>query len=265
MRIRIIILLLFLPLILIAQEASVRIITQSSWPPGKAVPVTIEITRGEAQEFARFYHSLPKGFTVQNVNGAGADYFWDNDQVNFVWTDLPESGIIRIQYLVTVDKMLAGSFNLSAKFDYVLNRSKRISVQTQTLTILLDKDAGVEAVDIDLVSNEEYITLEETETEVQPEQEMISSIDFRIQVSISSQKFTQQELEERIHCELKHGVTVLKTGSMYKYQSGSFKEYDEAAEYLKELKVGGVKDAFVVAFKDNVQISIKEAEKLLKN
>lgn len=256
----------------LAQKAEIRIITQESWPPGQMVPVTVEIDPGNAEGFARFYHRLPNGFQAENVSASGADFFWDNKQVNYVWTSMPTNEIIRIRYKVSADKLLSGSFRIVGRFDYVVNGKERLTVLSEPVLIELNKNARV--LEIDDLEGVGYISekddaVEETvvvETEQKKEQALKPrvEVDFRIQVSISSNKFSQNELEDRIGVKLKHGFKVLKTASMYKYQSGSFTSYQKAAEYLKELKAGGVDDAFVVAFKDGVQISIKEAEKLLK-
>ncbi|MEE4114584.1 MAG: SPOR domain-containing protein [Marinilabiliaceae bacterium] len=266
-------LLLFLPalLTLSSQEPGILIYTQDHWPPGKNVPVTIEILKGEAVDFARLFHSLPTGFYVENVNSGEGEFFWDNNQVNYVWTDLPDKSSIRVQYLARADQLLAGTFRLQVRFDYVLNGDERRSVYSDELLVMLDKNAEVENTlpeaeknkSDSLAGGEEIKTGVYAEKTVEEVKQVF--IDFRIQVSIASAMFSQEELEDRINCRLRHGIKVLKTGSMYKYQSGSFESYAAASEYLKELKAGGVEDAFIVAFRDNVQISIKEAREILGN
>ncbi len=257
-----------------AQEAEINIITQNSWPPGTSVPVTIELRTGSKDGFARLYHRLPNGFTVENVNSAGADFFWDNMQINYVWTSLPKNQLIRVRYLAKADVLLSGSFNISGRLDYVVDGNERVSVYSKTIVIQLDKDAEIEDVDSLSLDLKEVLPEKitgnslESDTKIKPggdkESELLSKVDFRIQVSSSSNKFSQAELEDRIGVKLSFGVKVLKTGSMYKYQSGSFLTYSEASAYLDELKKGGVSDAFIVAFNRDVQISIKEAEKLLE-
>ena len=190
-------------------------------------------------DFARLFHSFPTGFSVQNVNSGGADFFWDNNQVNYVWTDLPDDNVIRVQYLARADQLLAGSFRLQLRFDYVLDSKERKSVYSDDLFIVLDRDAKVENTDLEpdtepgdkvseLKAAEEEMIKENVE--IEKKQELV---DFRIQVSIASTRFSQEELEERINCKLKHGMKVLKTGSMFKYQSGSFKSYNRLLTILK--------------------------------
>lgn len=251
-----------------AQDTSVKIITQDVWPPGKNVPVTIEITRGDASGFARFYHDFPQGFTVQNVVSSGADYFWDNMQVNYVWLDLPDKNLIVIQYLARADESLAGSFKLSGRFDYIADGETRVSIVSESHSIKLDRSAEVEAVEefFDQRSksmeqgagSKEKMDLS-ADLQIPAVEKDKVMIDFRVQVSIASQRFTQAELEERIGSKLEQGIKVLKTGNMFKYHSGSFRSYEEAAGYLNKLKANGVEDAFIVAFEEGTQISINMA------
>jgi len=275
-------LLLLITLFSNAQEASVSILTQESWPPGKNVPVTIEIKMGEAEGFARFYHELPQGFSVENVISSGADFFRDNMQVNYVWLELPEQEIIIIQYLGRADELLAGSFKITGRFDYIMEGKKRVSVSAESPLIRLDRSATVENVELP----EEYLSEAREKTGAEPEdttsvelkllipdplttdrkteeiKKEIPEVSFRVQVSISSQRISQTELEDRVGSQLKHGIRVLKSGNMFKYQSGSFKSYSDAAEYLNELKSNGVADAFIVAFEKGNQISIGEARSI---
>ncbi len=248
----------FLPLLLFSQEARVRIVTQESWPPGENVPVTVEISRGDASGFARFYHDLPQGFIVENVINGGADFFRDNNQVNYVWLDLPEGKIIIIQYLARADDLLAGSFKITGRFDYIIEGKKRVSVVSETHSIKLDRSAEVESVELPDTSTTQ-VEIKTSKIKEDTTKEILPSVDFRVQVSISSQRFSREELEDRIGSKLRLGINVLRTGNMFKYQSGSFETYKEASSYLSELKAFGVTDAFIVAFSNNSQISINEA------
>lgn len=264
--------LLFFTISLIAQEAAVEVLTQDSWPPGRNVPVTVKITKGKIKGFARFYHDLPRGFIVENVFSDGADFFRDNNQVNYVWLDLPDKEIVTIQYLARADKLLAGSFTITGRFDYIPDGKRRVSVLAESSTIRLDKSAlvqGVEFLEVDEAEQDLLIndSIAEQNNLIDNNKEEdkgtghseINNISFRVQVSISSQRFSQAELEDRIGSRLKHGVRILETGNMFKYQSGSFKSYSEAAAYLEELKNNGVEDSFIVAYNKGSQISIKDA------
>jgi len=243
-----------------SQDKSINIITQQSWPPGSYVPVRIEIINKGLNDFARFYQDLPQGFSVRRGNTAGADFYWENNQVNFVWVKMPKDEIIRISYLAMADAALTGSFRLGGKLDYVIEGKERRSVEFNPVIIRLDRDATIEE---DL---EEFYQEEIDENTIIQSDTLIpkvkKEIEFRVQVAISSQQITKAELERRISCQLKYGIIILRTGNMYKYQSGAFKTYSEAFAYLSELKNKGVNDAFVVAYRGDEQISVELARTL---
>lgn len=239
-----------------AQEAKISVITKLSWPPGKPVPVTVEIAKPGITGFARFFQDLPQGFTVQNLDDSNADFYLENSQLNYVWVELPDEDIITVKYLVQADASLSGSFRLGGRFDYIIGGKERKSVELKALLIKLDKNAKVDDYQIETPQEEDEkpSISEETESE--------AKIEFRIQVAISSQQISKSILEERLSCTLRHGITVLKAGNMFKYQTGYFNKYEDAVPYLAELKDMGVKDAFIVAFRANEQIAISLARKL---
>lgn len=256
-----IILLLFTSLNSLAQEQLISVLTQPSWPPGTYVPVRIEIRNEGLDEFARFYQDLPQGFSVRRGETAGADFYWENNQVNFVWVKMPADKIIRISYLARADEILKGSFRLGGTLNYVIDGDTRKSVEFDPLIIRLDKDAIVEGdleeFDMEAPGN---VKIEPVDTMVK--REVPQKVEFRVQVAISSDHISKPELEKRIGSALRYDIRVLKTGNMYKYQSGSFPLYKDASAYLAELKSRGVKDAFLVAYRDDEQISISLARTL---
>jgi hypothetical protein len=249
---------------IMAQEVKLSVECQDSWPPGKPVPVTVTIDRGTTGEFARFFQDLPQGFSVEAVESSGADFYWDNNQVNFVWVKLPPVPVVRVQYLVKPDAALSGSFRLGGRLDYIDGGSERRSVEIQPLLIRLDRKARVEDA-AKVESLPVTITGEgagESKTGTENVVPAKVKVDFRVQVAIASLRLLKEELESRIGCALRYDIITLKSGNMYKYQSGSFRKYDEAEAYLSELKDCGVKDAFIVAYKDGEQISIEMARSL---
>lgn len=256
-----IILMLSLTLNAVSQDESIKVITQSSWPPGSYVPVKIEIRNMGLNEFARFYQDLPRGFSVRRGQTAGADFYWENNQINFVWVKMPGDEVIHLSYLAKADPVLKGSFRLGGTLDYVVEGDKRESLEFGPVIIMLDPEAVVEE------NIEDYYAEEPAPDMTRPSQTVVKKetapeVEFRVQVAISSEQVTKQELEKRIGCSLQYDLKILKTGNMYKYQTGSFSSYDEASAYMDNLKKRGVKDAFLVAFRGDEQISISLARAL---
>lgn len=61
-----------------------------------------------------------------------------------------------------------------------------------------------------------------------------------------------------------NGVEMYQEGKLYKYTYGSFSNRNDADKALKEAKLAGFKDAYLVAFLGDKKISVQEAERLLQ-
>lgn len=254
----IVFILIVLPFSTFAQDNNIRVITQGEWPPGKFVPVKVEIVNAGINGFARFYQDLPRGFTVKRGNTSGADFYWDRNQVNFVWVKLPETDTVRISYLAMADRSLSGSFNLGGKLDYVVEGEKRKRKEISSRLIKLNSDALVEE------SIDDIITVE-VKDEPPGDDPVITAkpeIEFRVQVAVSSDQLSRDELENRTGCTFRYEIITLNTGSVYKYQSGHFDNYTGAYTYLESLKELQLKDAFIVAYRGEEQISVSRARTL---
>jgi hypothetical protein len=276
MRLSLPILLLLLSSLLSAQEVSVSVSCQETWPTAQAVPVTVTFRNMPGGSFARFHQTFPLGFSVRETEVAGADFFRDNNQINFVWLDFPAAEEVQVQYLVTPDAALSGSFMLTGRLYYIgSNASERYTVEMPPRLITLDPDAAVIPVETParVVAARERVTQSRsTDVEAEGVREETKEtgkednlVKYRVQVAIASLHLTREELEERIGCKLTYGLTMLRAGNLYKYQSGSFEKYTEAARYLEELKSGGVNDAFIVAYRNDEQIPVDEARSLEKS
>lgn len=79
-------------------------------------------------------------------------------------------------------------------------------------------------------------------------------------------QFTSQEnlIDTKTNFTNITDIWYYKVGVVYKYTSGNFKKFDDASKHQLKLKELGYKDCFVVAFKNNERIDIKEAKLLVE-
>ena len=198
-----------------AQEVTVKLSSQPEWPPGKPVIVNVDIIKDDVEGFARFFQDLPQGFIVECIEKAGADFYWENNQVNFVWVEIPEQDVLSLQYLVQADISLSGSFKLAGRFDYIINNNERKSSEANPLFVKLKKNATVDnsyaIINDDKQGLQDTMEVKNPEPEVKP---VDTKVSFRIQVALASESLTITELQERLGCELEGKFTVLKTGRM---------------------------------------------------
>jgi N-acetylmuramoyl-L-alanine amidase len=90
-----------------------------------------------------------------------------------------------------------------------------------------------------------------------PGTRIVKGIDFRVQIASSTRKLKTMPYNFR---GLK-GVERIKIGSHHKYFYGKTSDYLKAKEIQKQAREKGFTSAFVVAFKNGVKISVKEALK----
>jgi len=83
---------------------------------------------------------------------------------------------------------------------------------------------------------------------------------YKVQIAAHTVRMTDKYIKTNIYAGNKQ-VDELKEDGWYKYTIGKFQTFDEANKLLNELKVS---KAFVVAYKNNKRVPIKEVENLKK-
>lgn len=84
-----------------------------------------------------------------------------------------------------------------------------------------------------------------------------SGIIFKVQLSASTRKM---ELKPNNFKGL-NNVEMVSENRLYKYRFGTTSDYDEAKKLLEQVKSKGYASAYLIAFKNGVQISVQEALK----
>lgn len=82
-------------------------------------------------------------------------------------------------------------------------------------------------------------------------------VEFRVQIGAFTTIVSQAVAEKYLSVE---GIRESKQDNLTILTVGSFRTYEEAAEYRDSLKAVGVEDAFVVAFNRGSKVSLKEAK-----
>lgn len=100
----------------------------------------------------------------------------------------------------------------------------------------------------------------EIEKQNKAKEELKTTIAFKVQFASSD---VELNLKEAKFKDIKLGA-YYKMGRVYKYTSGNFNTISEAITHQNELRKNGFKDCFVVAFKNDERIDIKEAQRLLQ-
>lgn len=85
-------------------------------------------------------------------------------------------------------------------------------------------------------------------------------LDYRIQVATSSKKLELKSYNFKGHDQ----VSMVEKNGMYRYYLGHYGDFNDALVFQRELREKDFKDAYMVVFYKGSEISLKEADELLK-
>jgi len=88
----------------------------------------------------------------------------------------------------------------------------------------------------------------------------IKTLVFRVQIFASSKKNTNAQYIINKH-NISKQLFEYHINTIYRYSIGAFRTFPEASTYCRTVKNKGIRDAFVVAYKNGIKIPIKEALK----
>ena len=78
---------------------------------------------------------------------------------------------------------------------------------------------------------------------------------FKIQLATSSRDQSQNKDLQSVE-----GLEVVRENNVYKYFKTGFSDYAETASVLKQLKINGYRDAFIVVFKNGKRVGVEEVK-----
>jgi ribosomal protein L12E/L44/L45/RPP1/RPP2 len=116
---------------------TVRMSVPAEVVAGQEFLVSVEIQKGELEEFSRFQQELPAGLIAVQENSGSADFSFENQRVRFLWLKLPAESNLSISYKVRVNERLKGTLTLFGEFSYVeKNERKSIVIDKKVVEIL---------------------------------------------------------------------------------------------------------------------------------
>jgi len=81
--------------------------------------VGLNLNRGNIEGIARIQQDWPLGFSVNEVENAGAIFSMSKSQLQFLWITLPKSQELNIRFEVTANKEYSGTFEIPLVFIYL--------------------------------------------------------------------------------------------------------------------------------------------------
>lgn len=233
--------------------------------------VNLLISRGGLKKLARIEETIPAGYSVESIEKQNAIFSFKGGIAKFLWMSLPEDPYFIVSYkLLPQDGNLQNPPELTGIFAFMLNNDVRTipvlqekgaihSMATPDVINLIGlyamrrKEANTPQVPKPVLNEEPTRIAVETPAKT-PE---VSGIYFRVQLMATSRpvaiesKFAKYKMG-KIYKENQNGL--------YKYTTGSFKNYADAREYIDQLAAATeFKQAFVTAYNNGKRISVREA------
>jgi cell division protein FtsN/opacity protein-like surface antigen len=106
------------------------------------------------------------------------------------------------------------------------------------------------------VVEEEVEVVEIEKEEVKEEAAAVSGTIYRVQVGAF-----EEALSDQVFVGLDNIISFTGKDGLLRYMAGSFTEYNEAVNYMHQMRARGFEDAFVVTYKDGERISLNVAIK----
>ncbi len=210
--------------------------------------IKINIQKGNVKGFARYNDVLPAGLKATVEEKDGSSFFIDGNTIKFVWSSLPEKNNLQISYKLAGN--ITSPITLNGDFSYTENNQ----VITKNLSPdLLQPSAPISATSPTTTTSEPAAS-NIAENSIQAKQTIVwfsvqlgAFLKSKIGKNYFINKYTLQDVKIETH------------ESYRKFYSGSFQEYKQARDYREEVKLKGIQDAFVIAHKNQVRITVQEA------
>ena len=197
------------------------------------------IIKGHIDGRGELTQILPIGFNVTDTLIGNARTEFKNYTLTLYWDEVPSDSVFEISYNVKLDKIY-GKLPMTSIL-YFTNTGEEHRFKTD---VFIKRKIVAEPIAV---------------VEEKPKKDDMSSpsekVEFRIQLRASyKKKLNPDDLAKQFNID--KPIKEELVDGWYKYSVGSFKTYNEAKEYRKELvTVQKVQGAFIIAYYDNKRLN----------
>ena len=260
--------------------------------------VHLLVSNPNGSKYAKIEETIPSGYIAEEIESHDGIVSFAASTVKFIWMKLPDDPEYQVAYrLVPRQNETQGAMEISGLLTYtsgnenVVVEVKQMDVsladlspaQKKTLLASGTVPAGVpKSSEIPMQTTEpEQVVQQQTETRVTttttPEESRPptgsgntientrvlgagTGVYYRVQIAALTQAFDARAHFRSVGVEQE--VMVEQQGGFYKYTSGSFQTYSQAAAYRDRLeRLPDVEGPFVVAYRDGRRIPIGTANR----
>ncbi len=231
-------------------------------PEGGEYKIVLNIIRRSGEHTARFIDEIPAGYTVTNVNSGEAKFMFSNQQATFFWNQLPEEPVIKISYNLQATGDEFENPMVSGSLVYGGEDEARTSIESATTAVSRGGAITTEPVSPadEIAAN---LLAQANEKAVPNIMEAYipapqKGIFFKIQIAATRKSPVRTDAFFRDKYQLDQHVDLTEQEGWRKYMIGNFDTYESANNFSRRTKEK-IHDAFVVVYKNDRRITIKEA------
>ncbi len=198
-----------------------------------------KIFKGAIQGKGELTQILPIGFMVTDTAIAGAKVEFNNYTLSLYWDEMPTDSVFEVAYNVKLDKIYGTLPMVSILYLDTINKEYRYKTE-----VFIKRKIVAEP-----------IAVEEPEIKKDEMKSPSERVEFRVQIRASYKQRLSTDSLARL---LKEDNTIYedKLDNWYKYSIGSFKTYEGARAYRRNLvKRQLLSGAFIVAYFDNERLN----------
>jgi hypothetical protein len=239
---------IFLITLNVFPQAGITIDCPGSWGPGRYSKVIVSISFVNDDGFARFTQDFPVGFRIVKDKITDGDFSWNGSQLNVVWMSIPGSKRVRFSYFVKPDNQMQGDIELGGKVVTITGGTSRETTEVIERQITIGGTGGLLPAEMNKEINRQIVT-NVTNAGVTSKIEQAPgavTVIFRVQVATSSKEISVDAMKQKLGIDQKDKMIVIKSGEIFKYQMGEFRDKASALKVQKLLVSKGISDAFVV-------------------
>lgn len=202
---------------------------------------------------------MPEGIEIVPDEVPAGDFSYNGRQINVVWLTVPEKRDVTFSYLVNPDRAMNGTFSLGGKLIQITGGNTRQVYFMDTLNVTVTGVTG-DAMEKPVTKPDAMVQTSESSytDKVKPAPQTEQKVEFRIQLAVSSKQMSPEELKNKLGLKAGESVRIVRDGSIFKYQAGSWTSYAEASAALKKYIASGIKDAFIVAWAGGKQVPVDD-------
>ena len=141
-------LLAFIPTVILffvspLQQSDAKLKVTANYPavvkPGEEFTVTLNVHKAKISGTARLQQYLPNGFTAFEIESHGADFVFEEQNVKFLWSTVPQDEDFTISYKVKTEGNINGFKVINGLFVYI-DDEKTIREAIPPIEIKFDSD-----------------------------------------------------------------------------------------------------------------------------